>query len=112
MDINERASGAVTIVELNGKLHQGAATQGLHDKVNSLLLQERKHILLNLAGVTAVDSGGLGELVRTLTTTQTHGGSVKVLNLPKRLHDLLVMTRLVTAFEVFDSETEAVASFG
>lgn len=111
MNMTERAVGSVTIIDLDGKLNLGDATTRLHDKINSLLLQERKQLLLNLGAVTAVDSGGLGELVRTLTTMQSHGGALKVLNLPKRIHDLLVMTRLVTAFEVFDSEAEAVKSF-
>jgi anti-sigma B factor antagonist len=111
MDITERTSGNVTLVDLNGKLTLGEPTERLHDKVNSLIQQERKNIVLNLADVTAVDSGGLGELVRTLTTMQKHGGSLKVANLPKRVHDLLVMTRLVTVFETFEDEGTAVKSF-
>src|SRR3954451_13635318 len=104
MDITERTAGGVTIVDLNGKLHLGDATQRLHDKVNSLLQQGRKNILFNLGEVSSVDSGGLGELVRTLTTMQKHGGSLKVANLPKRVQDLLVMTRLLTVFETYDDE--------
>jgi anti-sigma B factor antagonist len=111
MDITERTSGNVTLVDLNGKLTLGDPTQRLHDKVNSLIQQGRKNIVLNLGDVTAVDSGGLGELVRTLTTMQKHGGSLKVANLPKRVHDLLVMTRLVTVFETFEDESTAVKSF-
>src|SRR5688572_24402920 len=111
MDISERTSGNVTIVDLSGKLTLGEATQRLHDKVNSLVQQGRKSIVLNLADVSAVDSGGLGELVRTLTTMQKHGGSLKVANLPKRIQDLLVMTRLVTVFDTYDDEKAAVQSF-
>jgi anti-sigma B factor antagonist len=111
MDISERTSGNVTIVDLSGKLTLGEATQRLHDKVNSLVQQGRKSIVLNLADVSAVDSGGLGELVRTLTTMQKHGGSLKVANLPKRIQDLLVMTRLVTVFDTYDDENAAVQSF-
>lgn len=111
MDISERTSGNATIVDLNGKLNMGEPTQRLHDKVNSLLQQGRKNIVLNLADVSSMDSGGLGELVRTLTTMQKHGGSLKVANLPKRIQDLLVMTRLVTVFETFDDEHAAVQSF-
>jgi anti-sigma B factor antagonist len=111
MDISERTSGNVTIVDLNGKLTLGEATQRLHDKVNSLVQQGRKSIILNLADVTSVDSGGLGELVRTLTTMQKHGGSLKVANLPKRIQDLLVMTRLVTVFDTYEDEKAAVQSF-
>jgi anti-sigma B factor antagonist len=111
MEISERASGTATIVDLNGKLLLGEPTQRLHDKVNSLLQQGKKQIVLNLADVSMVDSGGLGELVRTLTTTQKHGGSLKVANLPKRIQDLLVMTRLVTVFDTYDDEKAAVQSF-
>jgi anti-sigma B factor antagonist len=111
MEISERTSGNVTVVDLDGKLILGEPTQRLHDKINSLLQQGQKNIVLNLGAVSFVDSGGLGELVRTLTTMQKHGGSLKVANLPKRIQDLLVMTRLVTVFETFDDENAAVKSF-
>jgi anti-sigma B factor antagonist len=111
MEISERTSGNVTLVDLSGKLNMGDATQRLHDKVNSLLQQGRKNIVLNLADVTSVDSGGLGELVRTLTTMQKHGGSLKVASLPKRVQDLLVMTRLLTVFDTYDDEGAALKSF-
>jgi anti-sigma B factor antagonist len=111
MQISERTSGTVTIVELSGALNLGPATERLHDKINSLLQQDRKQIILNLKDVTSVDSGGLGELVRTHTSAKNRGGAVKVANLPKRVHDLLVMTRLVTIFDTFDDEAEAVKSF-
>ena len=111
MEISERTSGNVTIVALNGRLNLGDATVLLHDKINSLIQQGRKNIVLNLADVVSVDSGGLGELVRALTTMQKHGGSLKVANLPKRVQDLLVMTRLVTVFETFEDEGAAIKSF-
>ena len=111
MQISERTSGTVTIVDLNGALNLGPATERLHDKINSLLQQDRKQIILNLREVTSVDSGGLGELVRTHTSAKSRGGAVKVANLPKRIQDLLVMTRLVTVFDTFDNEAAAVQSF-
>ena len=111
MDISERTSGNVTVIDLSGKLNLGDATQRLHDKVNSLLQQGRKNIVLNLGDVVSVDSGGLGELVRTLTTTKRHGGSLKVVNLPRRVQDLLVTTRLVTVFDTYDDEGAALKSF-
>jgi anti-sigma B factor antagonist len=111
MQISERTSGTVTIVDLSGALNLGQATERLHDKINSLLQQDRKQIILNLGDVTSVDSGGLGELVRTHTTAKSRGGAVKISNLPKRVHDLLVMTRLVTIFDTFDNEADAVKSF-
>jgi anti-sigma B factor antagonist len=111
MDISERTSGNVTILDLNGKLDLGDATQLLHERINALLQKDRKNIVLNLGDVSYVDSGGLGELVRTLTTMRKQNGSLKVANLPKRVHDLLVMTRLVTVFDTFDDEGAAVKSF-
>ena len=111
MDISERSVGDVTVVDLTGKLNLGEATQQLHDKINSLLQQDRKNIVLNLGEVTSVDSGGLGELVRTLTTMRKHEGSLKIANLPTRVQDLLVMTRLVTVFETFEDEAAALKSF-
>jgi anti-anti-sigma factor len=71
-----------------------------------------KQIILNLGDVTSVDSGGLGELVRTHTSAKNKGGAVKVANLPKRIQDLLIMTRLVTVFDTFDNEAAAIKSFG
>ena len=112
MQITERTSGAVTVLDLNGKLLLGEATQHLHDKINSLLQQGRTRLLLNLSDLASIDSGGLGELVRTLTTTQSHGGTLKVSSLPKRIQDLLVMTRLLTVFDTFESESAALESFG
>ena len=112
MQISERTSGDVTIVDLSGALNLGLATERLHDKINSLLQQDRKQIILNLGDVSSVDSGGLGELVRTHTSAKSRGGAVKVANLPKRIQDLLVMTRLVTVFDTFDNEADAVKSFG
>lgn len=111
MEISDRTSGNVTIVDLSGKLNLGDATQRLHDKINSLLQQGRKNIVLNLGEVSSVDSGGLGELVRTLTTMQKQGGTLKVANLPKRIQDLLVMTRLVTIFDTYEDESAALKSF-
>src|SRR5690606_26482330 len=81
MQISERTSDDVTIVDLSGALSLGPATERLHDKINSLLQQGRQRIILNLGEVTSVDSGGLGELVRTHTSTKNRGGAVKVVNL-------------------------------
>ena len=81
------------------------------DKVNSLLNQGRKQIVLNLAQVPYVDSAGLGAVVRTYTTVSRQGGSLKLVNLTKRITDLLAITKLLTVFETFESETDAVRSF-
>jgi anti-sigma B factor antagonist len=83
----------------------------LKDKINSLLSQGRKRLLLNLEGVPYIDSAGLGEVVRTYTTVSRQGGSLKLLNLTKRIEDLLSITKLLTVFETYDSESEAVSSY-
>jgi anti-sigma B factor antagonist len=83
----------------------------LKDKINSLLATGKKKLVLNLEGVPYIDSAGLGEIVRTYTTVSRQGGSLKLLNLTKRIEDLLAITKLLTVFETYDTETEAVKSF-
>ena len=111
MQIDERAVGAVMILDLKGKIILGDGDTALRDKINSLVQQDRKRILLNLEGVPYIDSAGLGEVVRTYTTVSRQGGSMKLLNLTKRIEDLLSITKLLTVFETFDSESDAVRSF-
>jgi anti-sigma B factor antagonist len=113
MQLEERMAGNVAIVKVTGDitLNKGGDVQ-LKDKVNSLVQQGNKQILVDLGGVSYVDSAGLGELVQAFVTTKNRGGSLKLVNVTKRLNDLLVVTRLVTVFETFDSETQALASFG
>ena len=111
MQIEERVVGEVTILDLKGKITLGEGDEALKDKINSLVLQNRRRILLNLADVPYIDSAGLGEIVRTYTTVSRQGGSLKLLNLTKRITDLLSITKLLTVFETFDSENDAVRSF-
>jgi len=111
MTIQERASGSVTILDLNGKLVLGDGDTLLKDKIHSLMFQGRKQIVLNMGNVSFVDSTGLGALVATYVTAKNNGGQIKLVNLTKRLHDLLVISKLVNVFETFDSEDEAVRSF-
>ena len=111
MEIEERASGGVMILELKGKLTIGEGDELLKDKVNSLIQQGHQKLLLNLEGVPYLDSTGLGEIVRTYTTVSRQGGQLKLLNLTKRIEDLLAITKLLTVFETFESEPEAVESF-
>ena len=111
MQIAERAAGDVTILDVNGKMTLGEGDEILKDKVNSLVLQGRRKILLNLADVPYIDSAGLGEIVRTYTTVSRQGGQLKLLNLTKRITDLLAITKLLTVFETYDSEADAVRSF-
>lgn len=111
MDIVERTVNDVTILDLKGKMTLGEGDELLKDKINSLLAAGRKKLLLNLEGVPYIDSAGLGEVVRTYTTVSRQGGSLKLLNLTKRIEDLLSITKLLTVFDTFDSEAEAVASY-
>jgi anti-sigma B factor antagonist len=101
----------VVILDLKGKITLGEGDELLKDKVNSLVNQGYKKIVLNLAAVPYIDSAGLGEVVRTYTTVSRQGGSLKLLNLTKRITDLLSITKLLTVFETFDTENDAVRSF-
>jgi anti-sigma B factor antagonist len=107
----ERAVGDVMVLDLKGKITLGEGDELLKDKVNSLVNQGHKKIVLNLADVPYIDSAGLGEIVRTYTTVSRQGGSLKLLNLTKRITDLLAITKLLTVFETFDAEADAVKSF-
>src|SRR4249919_2016852 len=111
MQIEERSTGDVTILDLKGRMTMGEGDELLNDKINSLILQGRKKLVLNLEGVPYVDSAGLGEIVRTYTTVSRQGGSLKLVNLTKRITDLLAITKLLTVFETFESEPEALKSF-
>jgi anti-sigma B factor antagonist len=111
MQIEERVIDEVTILDLKGKVTLGEGDEVLKDKINSLILQNRKRILLNLEDVPYIDSAGLGEIVRTYTTVSRQGGQLKLVNLTKRITDLLSITKLLTVFETFDTEQEALQSF-
>lgn len=111
MHIEERIVSDVTILDLTGKITLGEGDELLKDKINSLLNQGHRKILLNLEGVPYIDSAGLGEIVRTYTTVSRQGGKLKLLNLTKRIQDLLSITKLLTVFETFEAEEPAVASF-
>jgi anti-sigma B factor antagonist len=112
MQLDQRNVGDVAIVTVTGDitLNQGGDVL-LKDKINSLLQQGAKKVLLDLGGVAYVDSAGLGQLVSVHTTMGSHGGRLKLLNLSKRLTDLLVVTKLVTVFDSYEDEAEALASF-
>jgi anti-sigma B factor antagonist len=111
MQIEERKVGDVVVLDLKGKITLGEGDELLKDKVNSLVNQGNRKLVLNLEGVPYIDSAGLGEIVRTYTTVSRQGGSLKLLNLTKRITDLLSITKLLTVFETFDAENEAVRSF-
>jgi len=111
MQIEERSAGEVTLLDLKGKMTLGEGDELLKDKVNSLTNQGKRKIVLNLADVPYIDSAGLGEIVRTYTTVTREGGQLKLLNLTKRITDLLAITKLLTVFETYDNEADAVRSF-
>jgi anti-sigma B factor antagonist len=112
MQIDERMNGDVTVMKVTGDitLNQGGDVL-LKDKVQSLLQQGRKKLVLDLGNVSYVDSAGLGQLVQIHATAKSNGGSLRLVNVTKRLKDLLVVTKLVTIFDSYDSEADAVASF-
>ena len=110
MQIDERVVDGVTILDLKGKMTLGEGDELLKDKINSLLQQEQEAAALNLENVPYIDSAGLGEIVRTYTTVSRQGGKLKLLNLTKRIQDLLAITKLLTVFETYDSEAEAIKS--
>lgn len=111
MQIQERAVGDVTVLDLKGRVTLGEGDELLKEKITSLMTQGRRKLVLNLAEVPYVDSAGLGEIVRTYTTVSRQGGSLKLLGLTKRITDLLSITKLLTVFETFESEADAVKSF-
>jgi anti-sigma B factor antagonist len=112
MQIEERVAGDVAVIKVIGDitLNKGGDIL-LKDKINSLLQQGQMKVLLDLGAVSYVDSAGLGQLVHVHTTTTHHGGKLKLLNLSKRLNDLLVVTKLATVFDSYENEAEALASF-
>ena len=111
MHIDERVVADVVVLDVKGKISLGEGSELLKDKVNSVVNQGYKNIVLNLAGVPYIDSAGLGEVMSAYTTVCRQGGRLKLLNLTKRITDLLSITKLLTIFETFDSEDEAVRSF-
>ena len=112
MEIQERTLQNVVILDLTGKLTIGEGDELLREKINGLIQQDQRNLLLNLEGVPYVDSAGLGEIVRTYTTVSRQGGKLKLVNLTKRITDLLAITKLLTVFDTFESEAEAISSFG
>ena len=108
---NRRVDG-VTILELSGRITLGEGSVVLRDQIRELLGKNEKKILLNLGDVTYIDSSGIGELVSAFTTVRNQGGELKLLNLTKKVHDLLQITKLYTVFDVKDDEATAVKAFG
>lgn len=109
--ITERQAGDVTIVDLEGKVTIGEGSVALRNKIRELLGDGKNKILLNLAGVGYIDSSGIGELVSSFTAVSKEGGTLKLLNLTQKIQDLLAITKLLTVFDVYDVEADALASF-
>lgn len=110
--INERRAGEVTVLDLKGRVRLGGTTIALHKAIRSLVQEEKTLILLNLAGVTHIDSCGLGELIASHITLHSKGGELKLLKLTESLRELMTLTKLLTIFDVYESESEALISFG
>jgi anti-sigma B factor antagonist len=111
MQITERTIQDVVILDLDGKLTLGAGADLLRDKLTNVVAKGHSKVLLNLAGVPYVDSGGLGELVRCSMAAQKANGAVKLVGLTTRITDLLAITKLLNVFETFETEQEAIASY-
>jgi anti-sigma B factor antagonist len=111
MQIVERRIGDVAILDLHGKIPGGEGEKVIREAVNRLVDSGTANILVNCADVSYLDSSVVGEIVRALTTVSRTGGQLKLLSVPARIRSLLAMTRLLTIFEVYDSEDEALRAF-
>jgi anti-sigma B factor antagonist len=109
--IDERRIGAVTILDLDGELRAGGARVALHDTIGRLLEEGRSQILLNLAGLTAIDASGLGELLQSNAELDKSGGQLKLLRPARALREMMSITKLLDAFDIYENESEAVAGF-
>jgi len=111
MEIHTRTVGDVHILDISGKIVLGEATKTIRQTINDLLVNGGRKIVLNLKDVNYVDSSGIGELVRSYTSVTREGKQLKLLNLTEKIRDLLVITKLLTVFQVYENEQAALASF-
>jgi anti-sigma B factor antagonist len=111
MKASTRNVDQITVVDLSGRITLGEGSVVLRDTVRNLVGQGNKKILLNLGDVNYIDSSGIGELVSAFTSVRNQGGELKLLNLTKKVHDLLQITKLYTVFDVKDDEAAAIKSF-
>lgn len=112
LTINTREDKGVTILDLGGKIVLGDESGGLRERVKQLLAENKKKLLLNMERVSFIDSAGVGTLVAAYTSAKAQGGQLKMCSLTKRFQETLQVTRLITVFEVYPGEAEALASFG
>ena len=111
INISERQAGDVTILDLEGKVTIGEGSVALRSAIRRLLGEGKNKILLNLGKVGYIDSSGIGELVSSFTAVNKEGGSLRLLNLTQKIQDLLAITKLLTVFDVYDDEGEALSSY-
>jgi len=111
MTIDTRTANGVTILDIHGRITIGEGSAEVRSVVRELLAAGKKNILLNMGDVSYVDSSGIGELVSSFTTVTNQGGKLRLLSLTKKLQELLAITKLLTVFDCYDDEDEAVASF-
>jgi anti-sigma B factor antagonist len=111
LNIRERQAGDVTVLDMDGRITIGEGSVALRSAVRRLLEEVKHKILLNLAGVGYIDSSGIGELVSSYNTINKDGGQLKLLSLTQKLQDLLTITKLLTVFDVYDTEAEALSSY-
>ena len=106
-----RQVDSVIVIDVSGRITLGEGCAQLRELIRDQLSKGNKQILLNLADVTYIDSSGIGELVSAYTAVSNQGGQLKLLNLTKKVHDLLQITKLYTVFDIHDDEAKAIASF-
>lgn len=111
MKATSRTANGVEIIKLEGKITIGAGDSQLREVIGNALSAGKTNLLLDMSGVTTIDSSGIGELVGSYTTVTNRGGKLKLLHLPAKLNELLHVTQLITVFEVYESEGEALTSF-
>ena len=111
LDVKERQAGNVTILDLRGEVRIGEGSIALRDAIRNLADTGKTKLLLNLAGVSYIDSSGIGELIANYTTVSRQGGQLKLLKLTDRVQNLLVITKLLTVFDAYEDEAEALKSF-
>jgi anti-sigma B factor antagonist len=111
LNIEERRIGDVTVLDMDGNIRIGGSNVVLQKAIRTLVEQGRNQIVLNLARVAYIDSSGLGELISGHVTLNKNGGQIKLLHLTQRLQELMTITKLLTVFDVYDDESQAVDSF-
>ena len=109
--INERRAGDVTVLDLKGRLRVGGNAVAFHKSIRHLIVEDKVLIILNLADVTYIDSCGLGEMVASQVSVENKGGKIKLVGLTETLRELLTVTRLLTVFDAYESEADAVQDF-